>query len=69
MACEEQNRLLAEFQGRVRLYSNTVSELGRLRGMTQLEHYRELMHESDVERLNCEEAHLDLERHIAAHRC
>jgi hypothetical protein len=69
MACEEKQRLLAEYQVTTQKFADAVSELHRKIGTSPLPEYQGLQRAADEARLESEQARLALERHVALHGC
>jgi hypothetical protein len=51
------------------VYSEAVRELASQTGISSIERYQELLRDTNVMRLRCEDARLRMENHMATHRC
>lgn len=68
MRCEERARLLTNYLGRVREYSDAVKELGKATGIPMGE-YELIFKITEAARSLSEEAHRLLDQHVAQHHC
>jgi hypothetical protein len=69
VSCEEKTRLAMEYEAATSAFSEAVKELHRKIGTPPREEYRRLERISSEARVNSEQARLELEQHIATHRC
>jgi hypothetical protein len=69
MSCPEKIRLAAAYQARTTEFAEAVSELQRVIGTAPQARFQRLQLGSDEARLKSEQARLELELHIASHRC
>jgi hypothetical protein len=69
MECEEKAELMVAFGRVTDAFSVAVKELASLTGTTSVERFQELMRHANTMRLQCEGVRLQLENHIAIHRC
>jgi hypothetical protein len=69
MACEEKQRLVAEYESATKKFSDAVTELQRKMGTSPKADYDRLSRVADEARLKSEQARLAVEQHVAAHRC
>jgi hypothetical protein len=69
MACEEKKRLGSEYEIATKKFSEAVSELQEMMGISSKAQYEHLSRATDEARVRSEQARLALEQHIGAHRC
>lgn len=69
MACNVRNRMVAEFQTSVRIYSSAIKELTAYANAATMERYDSLKLAAENARLVCEADHFAIERHTREHGC
>jgi hypothetical protein len=69
MTCDEKGRLLRQYDDATLAFSNAVQELRRKTGTSLKDEYDRLERIATEARAKSEQARLEFERHIAAHRC
>jgi len=69
MACEEKQRLVAEYESSTKKFSDAVTELQRKMGTSPKADYDRLSLVADEARLKSEQARLAVEQHVVAHHC
>lgn len=68
MTCEEKTRLATEYDTTTAKFSEAVRELRRKAGTSPKDEYDRLERVCNEARMKSEQARLDLEQHVAAHR-
>jgi len=67
--CNEKRRLLFNFDRAAQAFSEAVTELTKRMGTISRRRYEELKRNSELLRLQCDEARMALEHHSAIHKC
>jgi hypothetical protein len=68
LTCEEKTRLATEYDTTTAKFSEAVRELRRKAGTSPKDEYDRLERVCNEARMKSEQARLDLEQHVAAHR-
>jgi len=67
--CDERTRLLNDYSSATLALSASVDELIQKTGTALKAEYNRLKNATDQARIGAEQARLNLERHVAEHRC
>ena len=67
--CLEKTALLAAYEKATRAYSEAVTKLRQITGISQKADYEAQYRMAEAFRIDARTAHEALERHVAAHRC
>ncbi len=69
MDCAEKSRLLEAYRKGTEMLLSSLDELSTRMGTVDKDEYERLRRITDENRMKAEQARLDMERHIADHRC